>query len=66
MESDVPDPHVNRRETALGRGIPAAFYLLNVALWLITALAFEAWDLLHLALLPLPWLALYVWRTRRA
>jgi hypothetical protein len=66
MESGAPDPHVERRESALGRGIPAAFYLLNIALWLITALAFGVWDLLHLALLTLPWLALYVRQTRRA
>lgn len=47
-----------------GRWAPAAFYALNVGLWLLTAIAVEAWDLLYLVFVTLPPLALYLRQTR--
>jgi hypothetical protein len=57
--------HISRRETALGRWLPVALYAVNVTLWLITGIVAGAWDRLWLALLPLPALGLYLWRTER-
>ena len=58
------DAHVARRETRAGRWLPAAFYALNAALWLLTGVAAGGTSLLPLVLLALPALAAYVWRTR--
>ena len=58
------EKHITVRESLWGRWLPALFYALNIALWCLTAIVFEAWDLLYLALLTLPVLALYIWRTR--
>lgn len=58
--------HQAKRETSLGRRAPAVFYALNFLLWLATGIVFDAVDLLHLALLPLPLLILYIWRTGQA
>jgi hypothetical protein len=41
------------------------FYAVNWLLWLITGIWTGAWELLWLAVLPLPALGLYLWRTRR-
>ena len=62
----MPAQHVRKRHTPLGRWAPVVFYLVNWCLWLLTGTAAGAWDLLWLASVPLPALALYVWRTRRA
>ena len=57
------DEHVARRERFAGRWGSAAFYVLNVLLWFLTGVAFEAWDVLWLVVLTVPAIALYVWRT---
>lgn len=57
--------HIARRETPAGRWWPVAFYSVNVFLWFITGVVAGAWDLLWLVVLPLPALALYLWRIRR-
>jgi len=57
--------HVYRRQTPLGRWLPAAFYTLNLAMWMAAALMAGAWRLLYLALLPLAALAAYMLRTQR-
>lgn len=56
--------HVAKRASFAGRWAPAAFYLLNVLLWFLTGVVFEAWDLLRLVVLTIPAIALYVWQTR--
>lgn len=58
------EKHIARRESLWGRWVPVVFYGLNVALWFLTGIVFEARDLLYLTVLALPALALYVWRTR--
>jgi hypothetical protein len=58
------EKHIAIRGSFLGRWAPAAFYALNVALWLLTGIVFEAWDLLYLVFVTLPALALYVRQTR--
>ena len=60
------EDHISKRETLPGRWWPVAFYGVNFVLWLITALAVGAWDLLWLAILPLPALGLYLYRTNRS
>jgi hypothetical protein len=65
MNSDKLEEHISKRETPSGRWWPVAFYGLNVVLWIVTGVVFGAWDLLWLAILPLPALALYLYRTRR-
>lgn len=55
--------HLAKREMPWGRWAPAVFFALNYVLWLATGIVFGATDLLHLALLPLPILILYIWRT---
>lgn len=57
--------HISKRETPLGRWLPFCFYSVNFALWIITAIQAGAWDLLWLAVLPLPALGLYLLRTRK-
>lgn len=58
------EKHVAARSSFPGRWVPAVFYALNVALWFLAGIVFEAWDLLYLVFVTLPALALYVWRTR--
>ncbi len=62
--TDSIEKHTAARESLWGRWLPAFFYTLNVILWVLTGAIFEAWDLLYLALLTIPALAFYVWRTR--
>jgi hypothetical protein len=57
--------HATKRETPLGRWAPVMFYGVHWVLWRITGLWTGAWELLWLAVLPLPALGLYLWRTRR-
>ena len=57
--------HVVRRETLPGRWLPVVFYSVNVTLWILTGVLFEFPDLVWLAILPLPALGLYLFRTRR-
>jgi len=61
---DAMEKHIVVRGRFLGRWAPAIFYALIVALWLLTGIAFEAWDVLYLVLVTLPALALYVRQTR--
>ena len=58
------EKHIGVRGRFLGRWAPAIFYALIVALWFLTGIAFEAWDVLYLVLVTLPALALYVRQTR--
>ena len=55
--------HVKKRETPVGRWLPFSFYTVNFVLWFITGIMAGAWDLLWLAVLPLPSLILYLLRT---
>jgi len=57
--------HVYLLQTPLGRWFPAVFYSVNLGLWILTAIVVRAWDLLFLAILPVPALVLYIVRTRR-
>ena len=52
------------RETAVGRWTPVVLCVVNVAGAVATAVAVDATELLHLAVLPLPAVVLYLWRTR--
>lgn len=61
---EMVDKHIAKRESLWGRWTPVVFYSLNVALWFITGVMFEARDLLYLAVLTLPALGLFIWRTR--
>lgn len=56
------DP-VKKMETPAGRWLPFAFYTVNFLLWFVTGIMAGAWDLLWLAILPLPALILYLLRT---
>jgi hypothetical protein len=55
--------HVKKRETPVGRWLPFAFYTVNFVMWFVTGIMTGAWDLLWLAILPLPALILYLLRT---
>ena len=55
--------HVLRRQTPFGRWMPPILYSVNVVAAMAAAIAVGAADLLYLALLPLPALIAYVWRT---
>lgn len=57
--------HVAKRQTALGRRLPAILYAVNIAGWVTTAISIGVSQFLLLSLLTLPALALYVWRIRR-
>ena len=57
--------HVSKRETLLGRWFPVILYAVNLALWIAAGIGVEAWNLLWLAVLALPFLGLYLWTTRR-
>ena len=52
--------HVKKRETPVGRWLPVTFYIVNFALWFVTGIIAGAWDRLWLAILPLPFLILYL------
>ena len=54
-----------KRETRVGQWAPVVFYAVNWSLWLLTGVWAGAWGLLWLAILPLPLLGLYLWRTCR-
>ena len=63
-----PDHHaerVSKRNTALGRWMPAILYAVNVGGALVTAVAVGATDLLYLVAFPLPAIILYLWRTAK-
>ncbi len=60
----MPEGHISKRETALGHWLPFSLYAVNLILWLITGLLFAKWNLLWLALFPLPALAVYWFRRR--
>ena len=55
--------HVKKRETPVGRWLPFSFYTVNCVLWFVTGIMAGRWDLLWLAILPLPSLILYLLRT---
>lgn len=57
--------HVSKRETPLGRWLPLSFYSVNFTLWIVTGIQAGAWDLLWLAVLPLPAMGIYLLRTRK-
>jgi len=61
---DGGEEHVAKRRSFPGRWAPAAFYVLNVALWFLTGVVFAAWDLLWLVVLTIPAITLYVWQTQ--
>jgi len=61
----IMQDHAKKRETHVGRLFPFAFYMINFALWFVTGIIAGAWDLLWLAILPLPFLILYLLRTRK-
>jgi hypothetical protein len=56
--------HIAKRESTLGRWLPATFYVANIASWLATAVTIGSTQFLVLSLFTLPALALYLWRTR--
>ena len=58
------EDHVYRRQTQMGRRLPAVFYSVNLGIWMLTTIVAGAWDLLFLAILPMPALAVYVVRTQ--
>ena len=59
------EDHVYRQQTPMGRRVPAVFYSVNFGIWMLTAIVAGAWDLIFLAILPMPALAVYVVRTQR-
>jgi len=61
----MSDDHVRRRESRLGRWFPVAVYLANYLLCVAAGIWARAFDLLWLAVLPLPALVLYLARSLR-
>ena len=59
------EDHVYRRQTPMGRWLPAVFYSVNLSIWMLSAIVAGAWDLIFLAILPMPALVVYVVRTQR-
>ena len=59
------EDHVYQKHTSMGPWLPAVFYSANLGIWMITAAVAGAWDLLFLAILPMPALVVYVMRTQR-
>jgi len=57
--------HIAKRESTLGRWLPATFYVANIASWIATAVTIGATRFLLLSLFTFPALALYLWRTRK-
>ena len=62
----MQDDHVSKRETRMGRWVPAGFYAINLLGWFFTAAMSGAWDLLWLVLVPLLPLVMYRARLRRS
>ena len=62
---DTQIDHISKREHPLGRWLPALLYSANYMLWVVAVLEARAWDLLWLALFPIPAVALYVLCIRR-
>ena len=58
------EDHVYRRQTPVGRWLPAVFYSVNFGIWVVTAIVAGAWDLIVLAVLPMPALVVYVVRSQ--
>jgi hypothetical protein len=65
MNATMQEAHIAKRETPTGRWVPAAFYLVNLFGWTVSAATAGAWDLLWLVVLPLVPLVMYLVRTRR-
>jgi len=65
QDKTIHADRVSKRETALGRWLPVTFYLVNFILWVITAIRVLPFNLLWLAIWPLPALCLYLMKTRR-
>jgi len=61
----MQEDHIRKRETPLGRWFPLCIYSVNVILWVITGILAGAWNLLWLAVFPLPALGLYLLRTQK-
>lgn len=61
----MTNDHIAKRETVLGRFLPAILYAANVAGWVAAAVVIGIPQLLLLSLLTLPALVLYLVRTRR-
>lgn len=61
----MTNDRIAKRETALGRFLPAILYGANGAGWVAAAVAIGIPRLLLLSLLTLPALVLYLVRTRR-
>ena len=55
--------HIAKRETRLGRWLPAAFYTINLVGWFLTGATAAPLDLLWLVVLPVLPLALYLAKT---
>ena len=51
------EDHVYRRQTPVGRWLPAVFYSVNFWIWMVTDIVAGAWDLIVLAVLSIPTLA---------
>ncbi len=64
VKSQEEQDHATKRVTRSGRWWPVGLYGANLVLSMITVLVAEAWDLLWLALLPVPALGLYLYRTK--
>jgi len=54
------EKHISKRESVWGRWLPVIFYALNVTLWVLTGIIYEAGNLLYLTILTLPALVLYI------
>ena len=63
--TDMTANPISRRESFLGRWLPAFFYLVNYLLWVFAALEALTSSLLWLAVFPLPALGLYLVCTGR-
>jgi hypothetical protein len=63
--TDPTANHISRRESFLGRSLPAFFYLINYLLWVFAAVEATTWNLLWLAVFPLPAFGLYLVRVGR-
>ena len=61
---DKTADHKSKRESPVGRWLPALFYLVNYIFWILTVVEFRAWNLFWLAVFPLPALIIYVALTR--
>ena len=57
--------HTAKRETPIGRRLPATFYLINLLVWFVGGAVTGAVELLWLVVLPLLPLIVYLARTRR-